>query len=294
MFKPPEVTPEFVRFWQFTYDKARRIPLRVERRPVKSPDPQFKMYEVEFDSWDGVRIGGWITVPAKGRFERGLVVGHGYGGRSAPEFDLPPPAAATIFPCARGFNRSASREIPGEANRHVLHGIENRETYVHRGCAADLWAAASALIELYPETARRLDYFGSSFGGGIGALALPWDNRFHRAFLDVPSFGLHTIRLDCPCVGSGEAVRTYFKTHPEVREVLNYYDAGMAARLIKIPVMVAAAVFDPAVPPPGQFAVYNGLSGPKELFVKRAAHFAYPDEAAERATMYARLWSWWS
>ena len=37
----------------------------------------------------------------------------------------PAPAAVSIFPCARGFNRSARGDIPNEASRHVLHGIED-------------------------------------------------------------------------------------------------------------------------------------------------------------------------
>ena len=42
-----------------------------------------------------------------------------------------------------------------------------------------------------------------------------------------------------------------------------------------------AARFDPAVPPPGQFAVYNALAGPKELFVLRAGHFDHAGTIAE-------------
>jgi len=39
---------------------------------------------------------------------------------------------------------------------------------------------------------------------------------------------------------------------------------------------VAAALFDPVVAPPGQFAIYNALRCPKELFVLDAGHFEYP------------------
>jgi cephalosporin-C deacetylase len=292
--KAPAGPSDFVRFWEFTYSEVRRIPLRLEHRRIASPDPQFVIDEVEFDSLDGVRIGGWITRPANGKFNRGVVVGHGYGGRTEPSLDMPPPAAVSIFPCARGFNRSAHPGLPNVAAAHVLHGIESKETYIHRGCVADLWSAASALIELYPAVERRLHYHGVSFGGGIGALALPWDNRFNRAFLDVPSFGQHSLRLIFECVGSGEAVRLYAKEHPEVVDILAYFDAATAARFIKIPVMVAAALFDPAVPPPGQFAVYNALPGRKELFVRKVAHFPFRGEQQEDAELYARLNSWFS
>ncbi|MDQ3813787.1 MAG: acetylxylan esterase [Armatimonadota bacterium] len=287
----PDGPPNFAAFWQSTFAEAQGVPLHVERRQVASPDPNVEVWEVEFDSLGGVRIGGWITVPVDGQFRRGVVVGHGYGGRSEPGLDLPGPAAVAIFPCARGFDRSAHAHIPGDAARHVLHGIARRETYVHRGCVADLWCAAATLLELFPQVAHTLHYHGASFGGGIGALALPWDTRFHKAFLDVPSFGNHPLRVQLPCTGSGESVRRYHRRHPEVLEVLGYFDAATAARHIRIPVFVAAALFDPAVPPPGQFAVYNALAGPKELFVRRTGH---PDDVADNEELFARLSRWFS
>lgn len=201
----------------------------------------------------------------------------------------PPPAEVAIQFCARGFHRSAHHDLPDEANRHVLHGITNRATYILRGCVADLWCAASALIELYPAAAHRLHYYGGSFGGGLGALALPWDDRFQKAFLDVPTFGNHPLRVTSPCCGSGEAVRQYYRHHPGVLNVLAYFDAATAARFIKLPVFVAAALADPAVPPPGQFAVYNSLAGPKQLFVRQAAH---PDLPADNARLGPILAAW--
>ena len=168
----------------------------------------------------------------------------------APDLNLPIPHAAALFPCLRGQSRSRLPGVPENGMEHVLYGIESRETYIHGGCAADLWCAASALLALVPQAGERLDYMGGSFGGGIGALALPWDKRFTAAHLSVPSFGNHPLRLTLPCVGSGESVRKYHQTYPKVTEVLRYFDAATAARRIAIPVLVAAALFDPAVPRP--------------------------------------------
>jgi cephalosporin-C deacetylase len=142
---------------------------------------------------------------------------------------------------------------------------------------------------LYPEIAGALHYAGASFGGGIGALALPWDRRFLRAYLDVPSFGNHPLRVQLPCTGSGESVRRHYRTHPEALEVLAYFDAATAARHLRIPVFVAAALSDPAVPPPGQFAVYNALAGERELFVRKAAHCEYPEAEEEDREIAQRL-----
>jgi cephalosporin-C deacetylase len=290
----PDGPADFEEFWRSTRTEAMDAPLGLEAREVPSPHPGHALFEVEFDSLGGVRIGAWITVPRKGPRHGGWVVYHGYGGRGGPDFDLPAPAGPAIFPCARGFNRSASRDIPGEAMRHVVHGIKTRETYVHRGCVADVWRAASALLTLHPEVAEDLRYYGGSFGGGMGALAVPWEDRFRTAFLDIPSFGNHPLRVTLPCTGSGASVRRHWRRHPEVLDVLAYFDAATAAQYITIPAFVAAATFDPAVPPPGQFAIYNAIPEPKELFVRTAAHFTSPYEVPEGKKLHRRLSSWFT
>jgi cephalosporin-C deacetylase len=97
-----------------------------------------------------------------------------------------------------------------------------------------------------------------------------------------------------PCAGSGESVRSHYRRHPEVLQVLQYFDSALAAKHIRIPVYVTAALFDPAVPPPGQFAVYNALPAEKELFVREAAHFEFPGQAAESDRVFSRLTEWFA
>jgi cephalosporin-C deacetylase len=282
----PEPPADFASFWRDLQARARVVTVAPTLRELPSPQPRARMFAVAFTSLDGIRIGGWLTRPRGEPVERGVVVGHGYGGRAGPDFHLPFRRAALIFPCARGISRSACAEISGNPDDHVLHGIERRETYVQGGCAADtVWCAATALLELFPMAARRLDYLGISFGGGLGALALPWDERFHRAHLNVPSFGHHPLRLALPCVGSGEAVRRYQQRTGRALATLRYFDAAVAAGHLRIPVHVAAARFDPAVPPPGQFAIYNALAGHRELFVLQAGHFDHGGQAAEDARL---------
>jgi cephalosporin-C deacetylase len=282
----PEEPADFASFWRGLHARSRAVAVAPALRELPSPQARIRVFAVEFTSLDGLRIGGWLTRPRDEPVERGAVVGHGYGGRDGPDYHLPLPRAALLFPCARGISRSAGAGIPANPDDHVLHGIQRRETYILGGCAADtVWCAASALLELFPMAARRLEYLGISFGGGIGALALPWDERFHRAHLNVPSFGHHPRRLTWPCVGSGAAVRRYEERTGRVLETLRYFDAAVAARCLRIPLHVAAARFDPAVPPPGQFAIHNALAGPRELFVLQAGHFEHPGTAAEAARL---------
>lgn len=289
----PDGPDDFADFWRQTYRQARAVPLRLERREIAWRDQGVRAFEVEFDSPDGVRVGAWLTVPRASTPRRGLVNGHGYGGREGPDTNPLPVPTARLFPCARGFNRSANPRFPSSAAFHVLHGIESRETYVHRGCVAEIWGAATALLELFPQLEPDLCYQGASFGGGIGAMALPWDPRFRRAHLGVPSFGNHPLRVTLPCVGSGESIRLRYRRDPSILDVLRYFDSATAARHLRTPTLVDCALFDPAVPPPGQFAVYNAIPSEKELFVRQAAHFEYPPrQAMDDAALARRVNEW--
>ncbi|MFF8567465.1 acetylxylan esterase [Streptomyces albidoflavus] len=288
----PAAPGGFAEFWRGRYEEALRVDTAPEVGAVEEVRDGVRVCRVSFSSVGGVRLGGWLALPVDGPAEHGFVVGHGYGGRDAPgpDLPLPLPRSAALLPCVRGMGeRSRLPGVPSVADAHVLHGISSRDTYVIGECVADLWCAASALLELVPELAHRpsgprLGYLGESFGGGLGALALPWDDRFAAARLTVPTFGNHPLRLTLPCAGSGESVRRHHREHPQVVDVLRYFDAATAATLVRVPTLVAAALFDPAVPPPGQFAVHNAL--PEEvraLHVLSAGHFNHPGADEEAA-----------
>lgn len=290
---PSAEVADFALFWRATFEQTMATALNLAQQPLASPDARYHLYRVDFDTLDGHRIGSWLIVPAEGEVRCGAVVGHGYGGRTAPELSLPLANAVAIFPCAPGFNLSARPDLPDNAQDHVVHGIASRETYILRPSTAMIWSAATVLLALYPQISGHLAYLGGSFGGGLGALALPWDTRFVRAHLGVPTFGHHPIRLQCPCVGSGEAVRRYHAAHPEVTEVLTYYDAAVAAAHIDIPVLVSPARFDPAVPPPGQYAVANALPD-HERFDRAAGHFDHPGLETEQQALRAAEERWFA
>ncbi|MFL6109845.1 MAG: acetylxylan esterase [Catenulispora sp.] len=282
---PDNAPSDFAEFWHGRHERAMATPVEpVLGSELGATAEGHTVFEVSFTSLGGVRIGGWLVVPADGEVERGFVIGHGYGGRQEPDAELPAPRAAAVYPVLRGLPaKSLLPGVPSDAAAHVLQGIESRDDYIIGGCVADLWCAATALTELVPAAARRLDYLGESFGGGTGALALPWDERFTAAQLTVPTFGNHPLRVTLECLGSGAAVRERSSKDPEILDVLAYFDAATAARHVRIPVQVVPALFDPSVPPPGQFAVANSLAGPVDVQVLTAGHFGDYAENVEEA-----------
>ncbi len=293
---PPEPFPaDFETFWRETMVQSSRSTRVLERQDLEPPAPGWKLELLKIQGLDDTWFGAWLLQPVDSTTVcRGFVVGHGYGGREAIDWPVQFEDAAYIFPAAQGFHISAQEGLPNTAAWHVVNGISSPSTYLIRHCVAGLQGAADVLTAEFPELDGRLGYIGGSFGGGLGALMLPWSQSFSRAFLKVPTFGHHPLRLQCECVGSGEAVRLFVNRDPSIRKTLPYFDAATAATFIRIPVLVSVALFDPAVPPPGQFAVANSLGGPKKLHVLNASHFEHPSLLPEEEALSELVREWFS
>ncbi|PDT09861.1 alpha/beta hydrolase [Rhizobium sp. J15] len=287
--KPPEEPEDFDAFWEARYRKA----LAVDPRPGLSRSelshPDWHVLDLVYRSTGEFRIGGWLLLPREGKVRRGLVVGHGYGGRDRPDFDLPVEETALVFPCCRGLSLSARPPISQNPSWHVLHDIDKRDSYIIGGCVEDIWLAVSTLVGLYPWLSGHIGYSGISFGGGIGAMAIAYDLRIDRGHLALPSFGDQPLRLKLPSVGSAEGVQAYQAEHGNVLETLGFYDAATAARRIKVPMLTAVALFDPAVAPPCQFAVANAMPKDNEIFILDAGHFDYPGSAEQEAALRDKI-----
>lgn len=287
--RAPEAPVGFEAFWRARYDRALRIAPKPKLRDTGADRAGWRIFDLSYSSTDRVRVKGWILLPASGVVRRGFVIGHGYSGRGEPDFHLPFADAALVFFCARGTGRTRHGTISSDPQWHVLHDIQDRRRYVLGGCVDDLWAGVSALLRICPEAAGHVGYLGISFGGGIGALALPWDSRIQRAHFNVPTFGNQPLRLELASTGSATSVQRFVKKHPATRETLAFFDAASAARFVRQPVHCACARFDPAVAPAGQFSVYNALGGPKTLFALTAGHHAYRGQAEEERELLREI-----
>ncbi len=293
---PPPEPADFDAFWAATASQADACPPSLRLAAAEpAPGRLRETHTVQtgtFTSIGGNVIGCWVLLPRSGSARRNLTFAHGYGGRYSPDFEeeLVEPDDAVILPCLRGLGALSLRpDIPAAGAEQVLHGIESREGYVLRGCVADVWRASAELDHL--TGAAEHAYYGPSFGGGIGALALV-HGRYRRAALHVPTFGHHPLRLRFPSIGSGAGLRRRLATDPSILHVLAYFDAMTAARRVTTPTIVCAALWDPSVPPPGQFAVYHGLAGEKQLVVQDAAHTDFPGQQAQDRSRVELLRRW--
>ena len=289
--RPPPGPPGFDAFWRARYEAARDVDPQPQLSDSSLRHPDWQVRDITFISTGGFPIGGWLMLPREGAVRRGLVVGHGYGGRDAPDFDIPVRETAVLFPCFRGLSRSRRPPISDDPAWHVLDAIDDPQRYILGGCVEDLWVAVSVLTGLYPALDGRIGYAGLSFGGGIGALAIPFDERIDRGHLVVPTFGNMPVWLTLPTTGSGHAVQAYQRTHPEVLETLALFDAGTAATRIAKPMLFAVARFDPAVAPPCQFSIANArpTSNHHETVILDAGHADYPGQEEQHALLSAKV-----
>lgn len=287
--EPDPEPADYAAFWRQRYTHALSIEPRPSLRPSSYQREGYCTYDLAYESTDGFPIRGWLLRPLSQPPSRGFILGHGYGGIQRPDFELPQPDAIYCVPCFRGLGRSARSPISTDPQWHVLHDVQLRDRYLLGGCVEDVWTSVSALFQLFPELAEHLGYMGISFGGGIGAMAMAWDSRIRRGHLNVPSFGHQALRMSLPTIGSAASVQRILQENGHLIENLRYYDSALAARHIRQPMHIAAALFDPVVAPPGQFAVYNALPGERHLFVLDAGHFEYPGRERQERELLAEL-----
>jgi len=286
----PPAPPDFNAFWYSAYLAIQNFRPKIKLRDPQKKIKNWRVIDVYYSSTNDITIGGWLLVPVDKAPTRGFIVGHGYGGRNAPDSHLPFADAAIFFPCCRGLGRSAMPLISADPQWHILHDMDKREQYILKGCVEDIWIAVSCMEALFPCLQGKLGFLGLSFTGGIGALAMACEDRIARAHFNVPTFGHHRLRLRQPTLGSGHAVQSFFRKDPKsTLNTLRYYDAANAAEAITMPVHFALALKDSVVTPPGQFAIYNHTSSDKRLFVLDQGHANYARQDEQERQLLAEL-----
>lgn len=288
--KAPPAAKGFHAFWNSAYAAVQNFRPEVEIKDTQQKVKNWRVMDVHYSSTNDLTIGGWLLLPIDKAPARGFIVGHGYDGREAPDFDLPFTDAAIFFPCCRGLGRSRTSFISADPQWHVLHNIDKRDQYIIKGCVEDIWIAVSCMLQLFPSLQGKLGFLGISFSGGVGALAMACEQRISRAHFNVPTFGHQRWRLREPTQGSALAVQKFFRKAPKLTlNTIRYYDAANAAEAITMPVHFALALKDPVVAPAGQFAVYNHTNSDKQLFVLDEGHADYARQDEQNKQLLLEL-----
>ncbi|WP_026971823.1 acetylxylan esterase [Aliagarivorans marinus] len=272
---------DFAQFWQQQYQQALAVKPFLSLQDTGLVKNHWRVFDCYYDSTDGVRIGGWLLLPEKGRVNGAIVWAHGYGGIGSPDTSWKLSNTAILMPCVRGISRSVHPPISSSPYWHILHNIQDKQQYVIGGCVQDLWCGVNALLSLFPQIKKRIGLIGSSLGGGLGVFASAFDKRIQRYHFHVPTFGNVALRLQMPTVGSTEALID-FEDKALLAQTLPYFDTSCAAPYLRLPSLWALALFDPHVAPPGQFSAFNAAKGDKRSFLLDAGHFNYSGERKQQ------------
>lgn len=262
---------DFDAFWQAVFAAAAEIPLNATVTPVPLRSTEtVEVFEVHYDSLDGVRVAGWYCLPRE---------------RSAPlpaqvfypgyisEPTLPKSHAAhgyaTFGAAPRGKLRSNAQYNPGYPNL-LTHNMVDRNTYAYKGFYTDAWRVIDFLKERPEVDGSRIGVRGSSQGGALTLLvaamcdvaAAAAGAPYLAGMMDAAAL-THTYPY--------EEINDYLRLYPErqeaVIETLAYYDCINFADRIECPIIVNIGLNDNVCPPQTGYAVFDAIgSSEKKLY----------------------------
>lgn len=262
--------PDFDAFWAHIMATADAIPLRpsMERLADRSTD-SVDVFDIGYDSLDGVRIAGWYCTPRREPPFPGLMIVPGYISEPTLPKSWAKRGYAAIGVAPRGKLRSNRQYNPGYPGL-LLDNILDRNTYAYRGFYVDA-ARAVDFLKGRPEVDHsRIGVHGSSQGGAltITTAALRRDDitcgaagaPYLCGFLDAAA-----LTHSYPYEELNEYLRMYPERESAVRSTLDYFDILNFAPHVRCPMQINLGMRDDVCPPETGFALYDVLQSPKVL-----------------------------
>ncbi len=259
---------DFDEFWSRILQRVADVPLRpsFEYVPERSTD-DVAVYDVHYDSWEGVRISGWYAVP-RSEYLPGpypaLMLLPGYISEPVIPRDWAKLGYAAFAVAPRGKLRSNERYDPGYPGL-LVDNIIDPNTYGYRGFYVDAVRAVEAVRTLPGVDAARVAVQGGSQGGGITLAVAGLVPDVVAALPDVP-FLCHFARaLDICDKDPFAEITRYLAVHrarvDDVLHTLSYFDAVNFAKRATAPTLFSVALMDLVCPPSTVYAAYNHYAG---------------------------------
>lgn len=269
LFEDSVTKPEdFDAFWAQVQAELDAIPLDAHLRPVpERSTPEVEVFEVHYDSLQGVRIAGWYCRPAADHLPGpypGLAVLPGYVSEPTLPKSWARQGYAAIGVAPRGKLRSNAQFNPGYPGL-LVHRITDPNTYSYRGFYADALRAVDVLLALPEVDSTRIGLTGGSQGGALtlvlaalrrevvtcGALAAPYLTGFMESAALTRSY---------PYEEMNEYLRLYPHEREQVRQTTSYFDCLNFAPMITAPLLVHIGLMDDVCPPETAYALARRLT----------------------------------
>lgn len=273
--------PDFDQFWEQLLAEAAAIPLNpsIEHLPMRSTN-EVDVYEIGYDSLDGLRIAGWYCVPKETYIPPpypALLIVPGYISEPTLPKSWARQGYAAIGVAPRGKLRSNARFNPGYPGL-LVNNIIDRNTYSYRGFYIDASRAVDFALTRPEIDPSRIGVHGSSQGGALTITTAALRN-------DVITCGAAGAPYLCGFMDAAsltdsypyEEMNEYLRQHPDHREAmaetLNYFDGINFAPRIKCPMLVYVGEADDVCPPETGYALYHAMNCEKVIHsYPRCAH----------------------
>jgi cephalosporin-C deacetylase len=272
-FQTSAVRPDdFDPFWQDVLAQAEAIPLnpQVERVPLRST-PQVEVYEVHYDSLDGVRIAAWYCLPTQRQGKLPAIVQvPGYIGEPPIPKDWARAGYAALSVAPRGKLRSNAQFNPGYPGL-LTHNMVDRNTYGYKGFYIDAVRAFDWIQSCQEVDTQRIGITGSSQGGGLTLAVTALRPQVRAAAAGAPYLCGFMDAIELTHTYPYQEIRDYLRFYPErqeaVRQTLEYFDGIHFAPRITCPIIVNIGLQDNICPPETGYALFARLaSQDKQLF----------------------------
>lgn len=293
----PDVPEDFAGFWHETYAEAKSAPLDFHRSLSPARGDHHLIETFSFRGISGSTLHGWIAYPD--------------GVRRRPGFLwIPPYGRESVLPNQYGVREgftSLSINFHGEeafhqetyvpARGYFAEGAADPHTWIFRRMFQDSVIAVRILQSLPEADEDRLAAMGMSQGGGLAIWLGAWCPIIKAVVADMPFLGAMRAALNRNAyryplkelIDFGEAIPL---GHERVLATLDYFDTMHQATECRVPTLMSLGEKDPAARPENVEAIYNALSGTKQLHRYDWGHDWHPEMVdRNRAWMIEHLGS---
>ncbi len=274
---------DFDLFWSDTLTKSAGIPLSYTLDSIDYPIKEIKVYDLNYDGFNGNRVNGWYILPSKkaegGKYPA-VIYYHGYTRNKGYVYEYLKwliQGYAVVAISVRGQGGKTpdnGKYSQGSVTGWMTNGILDKNEYIYRSIYVDAVRAVDFLHDREEIDKERIGIYGLSQGGGISLAVAGLDSRVKFAMPIYPYLCHFERGVEYYQEGPYGEIYEYFrffdpelKSREQVFDTLSYFDGMNFAPNIKCPVLFAVCLADLVCPPSTIFAAYNHIDSEKKLKV---------------------------
>ena len=298
--KPALPRPDdFDAFWEAKLQDLAAVPANPKLAPADSGKGHVEYFKITLDNIRGSQIHGQLARPKQGEKLPAMLIVQWAG-------VYPLPKTWVTERAAQGWlvlNINAhdlpidepqpfyNQQSAGPLKDYPAIGNDSRETSYFLRMYLSCYRAAQYLTERADWNGQTLVVTGGSQGGLQSLVTAGLHPKISAVLACVPA----GCDLNGPVAGRlpGWPMwywKTQGKDEAQVRRAAGYYDVVNFASRVKCPVLIGAGLIDTVCPPPGVWAAFNQLQGPKEIVVLPFGE--HGEKKGSHGPYYARFNAW--